>query len=160
MRKYFILFLVFLGTLYFSPGYSDESCAFCKPEVLKAQAFYEDDLCYILYTHKPIVQDHCLIIPKRHVELFHELSDAESARMGDLVKKLHNSLGERPYLLLQKNGSEVGQTVPHVHIHYLPYEGDSTFSFLVKMFWKNACCPISSEEMEQKTTAFKELLSK
>jgi diadenosine tetraphosphate (Ap4A) HIT family hydrolase len=65
--------------------------------------------------------------------------------------------GTSSYLLLQKNGYEVGQTVPHVHFHYIPRKaGDSsTLVFLFKMFLANAKSPISPEEMENVTTQLK-----
>ena len=44
-----------------------EGCAFCKERVIEKQKFYEDDLVLALYSHKPIVSGHTLIIPKRHV---------------------------------------------------------------------------------------------
>ena len=45
--------------------------------------------------------------------------------------------GTSPYLLIQKNGREVGQSVPHLHFHYIPRKGgdNSSMKFiLLKLF--------------------------
>lgn len=129
-------------------------CAFCDPKVLKAQSFYEDDLVYALYTHKPIVPGHCLIIPKRHVERFEGLTDEEACQICRVIKKVHLAamkvFGTTAYLLAQKNGWEVGQSVPHVHFHYVPRKKDDRIShfFWLQMYIANVSDPISSAEMQ------------
>jgi diadenosine tetraphosphate (Ap4A) HIT family hydrolase len=132
-------------------------CAFCDGAVLERQTFYEDDLVLALYTHKPILPGHCLVISKRHVERFELLTDEEILRIGQVIKMVNKavseSFGTSSYLLLQKNGAEVGQTVPHVHFHYVPRQaGDSSsLLFVLKMYLANLKAPISSEEMQQQT---------
>lgn len=154
-----IALIIVLGSFYFfliKPIYHsslDEACAFCDPAVLKRQTFYEDDLVIALYTHKPIYPGHSLIIPKRHVERFEGLTDAEITQIGRVIKKVNQAVmkvfGTSSYLLLQKNGAEVGQTVPHVHFHYVPRKAgdDSTIQFLANMYIANLKPPISQDEM-------------
>lgn len=154
------LFLVINGlyALYskkLSNELSQDPCAFCNPTVLKTQAFYEDDFVFALYSHKPILQGHCLVIPKRHVERFEELSDTEVVHLSRIVKQIDQSAIEvfdsSSYLLLQKNGKEMGQTVPHVHIHYIACKkegGHSLFQFMAKMWIANRKKPISQEMQE------------
>lgn len=106
-----------------------EHCPFCQDKVLEAQVFYEDSQALGMLTYKPITPGHLLIIPKRHVERFEELSDEEIASMGQVIKKVHQAASSvyktGPYLLHQKNGREVGQTVSHIHIHYIPLKAES-----------------------------------
>jgi diadenosine tetraphosphate (Ap4A) HIT family hydrolase len=129
-------------------------CAFCDPVVLNNQKFYEDDLVLALYTHKPILPGHCLIISKRHVERFEMLTDLEIAQIGRVIKKVNQAVEKvfqtSSYLLLQKNGAEVGQSVPHVHFHYVPRKAgdDSAFQFIVKMYIANAKRPLLHDEMK------------
>lgn len=130
-------------------------CAFCDPAVLKRQTFYEDDLVLALYSHRPIFPGHSLIIPRRHVERFENLTDEEITQIGRVIKQVHQAAMQvfktSPYLLLQKNGPEVGQSVPHVHFHYIPRKtGDgSTLKFLVRMYLAQIQKPISAAEMEE-----------
>lgn len=139
----------------FSQSSFNDYCAFCDPTVLKNQTFYEDDLVLALYTHKPILPGHCLIVSKRHVERFEMLTDAEITQIGRVIKKVNQAVEKvfetSSYLLLQKNGLEVGQSVPHVHFHYIPRKAgdDSTIQFIVKMYIANAKQPISKDEMHE-----------
>ncbi len=157
----FVTFLLIKPTHHMLPSY----CAFCDPSVIHRQAFYEDDLVLGLYTHKPIFEGHCLIIPKRHVERFEHLTEEEMARMGLLIQKV-NSAAQKiwdtsPYILLQKNGTDVGQTVPHVHFHFIPRKlgDDSTLFFLFRMFWAAFSKPISAQEMQTHIEQLKKELS-
>lgn len=155
----FLSAILVLAVLIFAIGFKQENqekiCAFCDPSVLAVQKFYENEQVMALYTHKPIFEGHCLIIPKRHVERFEMLSDQEILAIGQAVKVIDqavvNAFHTSAYLLLQKNGKEVGQTVPHVHFHYIPrHEGDdSTLKFLFKMLWANLSSPIPSSKMSE-----------
>jgi len=99
-------------------------CAFCDPVVLQTHTFYEDNLMRCLCTYKPVGPGHCLVIPKRHIERFEQLSDEEILAMGRLIKRINAAIqkinGPSSYFIWQKNGREVGQSVPHVHMHYIP----------------------------------------
>lgn len=152
------LLTALIGGIYFvspTPAHFNGYCAFCDHHVLESQKFYEDDLVVALYTHKPVMPGHSLVIPKRHVEHFDKLTDEELVHMGRVLKKVDLAMkkvfGTSASLLLQKNGVEVGQTVPHLHFHYIPRkEGDnSTIGFFIKMYIANASSPIPSQEMEE-----------
>lgn len=134
---------------------ANDDCPFCDPKILDDQKFYEDELVVALYTHKPIFPGHVLIIPKNHAERFEMLSEAEITQIGRVIKKVNKAVekvfGTSSYLLLQKNGKEVGQSVPHVHFHYIPRQAgeDSTLYFLLKMYIANFGDPINSNEMKE-----------
>ncbi len=153
--KWFLPFMILFGAALFSFSSSqknqDEDCPFCNAKVLDLQKFYEDDLVVALLTHKPIVPGHCLIIPKRHVERFEGLSENELMQIGQVIKKVDMAAQKvfkaKSYLLLQKNGKEAGQTVPHVHFHYIPrQEGDdSVIGFMIRMYMANLSSPIKPD---------------
>jgi diadenosine tetraphosphate (Ap4A) HIT family hydrolase len=138
----------------FSEGIT-KYCPFCDQQVLNNQKFYEDDLVMALYTHKPIMKGHSLIIPKRHVERFEELNEKELAQLMKVIKKVNqaavNVYHVSAYLLLQKNGHEAGQTVPHVHFHYIPRKSgdDSIIKFFYKMFIANVKKPIKHDKLQK-----------
>lgn len=163
----FILLCLLVGIYFLSPKsipFTD-ACAFCDPEVLERQKFYEDDLVYALTTHKPVFPGHCLMIPKRHVERFEELTDEEITEIGRVIKKVNLAVekvyGTSSYLLLQKNGKEVGQSVPHVHFHYIPRKGgdDSGLIFVLRMFIANVKKPISQNEICENVEKLKKAIS-
>jgi len=153
-----------IGVGYFfstKPAPFPTQCPFCDPTILERQTFYEDDLVLALCTHKPIYPGHCLVIPKRHVERFEHLTDEESAQIMRVLKEVDtavvNIYDTSSYLLLQKNGLEAGQTVPHVHFHYIPRKAGnySVVGFLFKMFIASVKKPISSEKTEKSVERLK-----
>lgn len=129
-------------------------CAFCTPEILQRQTFYEDEHVAALYTHRPIFPGHALIIPKRHVERFEHLTDTEMAHISQVLKKVDLAakkiFNTSAYILLQKNGREAGQSVPHVHFHYIPRtSGDtSVLKFFASMIFAEMGQPMPHEEMK------------
>ena len=132
-----------------------EYCAFCDFQVLDRQKFYEDASVIALCTYKPILPGHCLVIPKRHVERFDMLTGDEMANIGKVLQKVHMAAKQvfktSAYLIMQKNGVEVGQTVPHVHFHYIPrILGDSSIlKFLVKMYISNFGRPLLPSKLQE-----------
>ncbi|MFY7842489.1 MAG: HIT family protein [Rhabdochlamydiaceae bacterium] len=172
MGKKCIIFVTFLlvsftGGFYFFYSIFDqniEHCAFCNPNVLETQKFYEDDLILALYTHKPVLPGHCLVVPKRHVERFESLTNEEISQIGKVIKKVNQAVGKAfdssSYLILQKNGIEVGQWVPHVHFHYVPRKkgGISTFRFILKMCMANTKGPIAKSEMKKNVDKLKQTI--
>ena len=102
---------------------------------IPAKIEHEDDLCIVLHDIQPQAPVHLLIIPKRHVERFEELRADELAAMMELIKKVDGAAkkvyGTTGSVILQKNGAEAGQSVPHVHFHYIPCERGGTKNALV-----------------------------
>ncbi len=157
-KKLSFLLICLVGACFFSTpslAQAGEYCAFCDQAVLDYQTFYEDELVLALYTHKPIFPGHCLVVPKRHAERFDMLTDEEMVHIGTVIKKVDRAamkvFGASSYLLLQKNGSEVGQSVPHVHFHYIPRKAgnNSSIEFIIKMYLANAKRPIPEHEMHE-----------
>jgi diadenosine tetraphosphate (Ap4A) HIT family hydrolase len=127
-------------------------CAFCTSEVIDRQIFYQGREALGITTHKPAVPGHVLIIPTRHVERFEDLTPSEVLEMGETIKKVDAAVrriyGTTGYLLVQKNGREAGQTVPHVHFHYLPCQkGGSQVLLAIKFFLSPWLPARSAEEM-------------
>lgn len=131
-------------------------CAFCNPEILDAQTFYRGDGALGILTYKPAVPGHVLIIPKRHVERFEDLTSEEILAIGETVKKVdrrvRGAFGNTDYLLLQKNGRGVGQSVPHVHFHYLPAAKFLIARFFISPWLK----PLNQEELKCLKKTFSE----
>ncbi len=72
----------------------------------------------------PLAEGHTLVIPKRAVERFDELTADEAADLGRAVReaatRVMRATGAPGYNLLQNNGSVAGQEVPYVHFHIIP----------------------------------------
>ena len=160
MKKILITFTLLLLSLilFIKIGFKNQStqssCVFCQESVLEVQTIYATDRAAVIQTHKPVVDGHVLIIPKRHVERFEELTLEEIGEMQEAIKRVDraekNLYGNPAYLLLQKNGTDAGQSVPHVHFHYLPRQAnESHVLFALRMFLADLANPITREQMEE-----------
>lgn len=151
MKKIILVFSVFF--ILTVSGSSTANCPFCQEEVIERQLFYQGDEVLGIMTYKPAKKGHLLIIPTRHVERYEDLTPSEISEMGEVIKKVNQAVrtlyGTTGYILVQKNGSEAGQSVPHVHFHYLPCkEGESQFFMALKFFTSPWQSPLSAEEMK------------
>lgn len=158
MFKRFIFIGVFIMATIVSPNFLsatvDNSCSLCQKTILKNQKIFENEHVYVLYDYKPIIRGHCLVIPKRHVEHFQnltaeELLDAHAA-IGTLFEAAQKAYDASSYILLQKNGKAAGQSVPHVHFHFFPRkEGDfSDLGLLVRFYLTSFKGPLSQEQID------------
>lgn len=131
------------------------ACPFCDPTVIHNQSIYQNEDTMILLSYQPIAKGHSLIIPKRHVERYEDLTEAEILSINKMIKKLQSAvvetMGKSSYLLLQKNGKEVGQSVPHLHFHFIPREanGQSAYSLLLSFFIEIFRPKLSVPEMQE-----------
>ena len=137
------------------------SCPFCDNKVLQRQSFYEDSLVFGLYTHRPVVPAHFLVIPKRHVERLEELTQEELLQVHNALNKIHllsqKVFSTDPYFIHQKNGKEVGQSVPHLHFHYIGKKTNdySIVKFVYNMIRSQFEAPLSHEELQKVTDELK-----
>lgn len=140
-----------------------EGCVFCDPTILEAQSFYETKLSWALIPYKPVVEGHILILPKRHVERLEQVTQEEMADFKEVLEKVDPILRKLAQaggsLILEKNGPEAGQSVPHVHIHYLPRsQKQGQVSFILSFFMRPWLKPLSATEMQEKVTLYRELM--
>ncbi|GAA6008677.1 hypothetical protein JCM11491_003395 [Sporobolomyces phaffii] len=88
------------------------------------QVFYQSPLSLGIVNLKPLVPGHVLVIPKRVVPRFRDLTGDE---VTDLFKSVHeiSRVIEREFKAQALNvalqdGPLAGQSVPHVHVHIIP----------------------------------------
>ena len=79
----------------------------------------------------PVSPGHTLVIPRRHVRSFFDLSSDERAALLALLDEAKLQLDSefRPagYNIGINDGPAAGQTIGHLHIHLIPrYSGDQT----------------------------------
>lgn len=97
-------------------------CPFCDP-AQKYRQLTETKLVQAMYAKSPACKYHVLLMPKRHVRFFDDMTKAEEIELYSLLqyivrqarKKLPDFIG---YNLLSNNGGpQVRQRVPHCHVH-------------------------------------------
>ena len=103
-------------------------CIFCKIRTEELQ--FENQLAYSSRDSYPVSELHSLIVPKRHVETYFELTNEEIQACNDLILKtkdniLHQDPSVKGFNLGTNAGKVSGQSIMHCHIHIIPRrEGD------------------------------------
>ncbi|GAB6070646.1 HIT family protein [Thiomicrorhabdus hydrogeniphila] len=99
-------------------------CPFCNSEF-----YLENETCIARFDIYPVSKGHTLVIPKRHVETWFDMSQQEQIDAMDLVQKvkMYLDLEYTPdgYNIGVNCGEVAGQSIPHAHIHIIPrYKND------------------------------------
>lgn len=103
-------------------------CLFCDSK--KSGIAQENDLAYASYDSYPVSDNHCLIIPKRHVKDYFDMTNDELIACNDLIQMIKNEILENDNTVKGFNigtnaGKIAGQSIMHCHIHLIPRrEGD------------------------------------
>jgi len=103
-------------------------CIFCK--IIKEELQFENKLAYSSIDSYPVSEFHSLIVPKRHVETYFELTNEEIHACNDLILKtkekiLKQDSSVKGFNIGTNAGKVAGQSIMHCHIHLIPRrEGD------------------------------------
>ena len=103
-------------------------CIFCK--IRKEELQFENQLAYSSIDSYPVSQFHSLIVPKRHVETYFELTKKEIQACNELILKTKDKILKQDSSVQGFNigtnaGKSAGQSIMHCHIHLIPRrEGD------------------------------------
>ena len=101
----------------------DVFCKIINKELAADVVFENDDILVIKDIH-PQAPVHVLIIPKKHLDLLHEVSHEDLDILGKIfvvAGQVAEKLGveKNGYRLILNQGSDAGQVVPHFHLHFL-----------------------------------------
>ncbi|MCL2265559.1 MAG: histidine triad nucleotide-binding protein [Treponema sp.] len=101
-------------------------CLFCKiiAGVIPSKKLYEDDEMLAFLDIGPKAPVHFLVIPKKHIKSLLDMEISDAALVGRLFYKAQEIAKEQG---CEENGgcfvinakSDGGQTVDHLHIHFL-----------------------------------------
>lgn len=97
-------------------------CPFCD---LKSKYFVAEESKLVLTVNLfPYIDGHMLIIPKRHVEAFDELTDLEWKQLKKLItigkKIIKEHFGVTGVNFLYRQGNNSGISLGHLHFHLIP----------------------------------------
>ena len=100
----------------------------------------EDDEFFAFLDIAPLQKGHTLVVPKREVDYFFDLSDEEIGRMQVFAK--HVAVAIKKAIPCVKVGQAVlGLEVPHAHVHLVPMQSEKDLNFANKKL------ELSPEEM-------------
>ena len=102
-------------------------CPFCS--LPASRIVQSNDIALVIRDAFPISPGHTLVIPKRHIGSFFELTEGERVALFALVvvarTQIENEYRPSAYNIGINDGAAAGQTIPHLHVHLIPrYEGD------------------------------------
>ena len=101
-------------------------CVFCDIIAGKAEAYRicEDELSMCILDIHPYTKGHCLVISKRHIQWWHELTDEENTSLFKMAKVVANRMMDKfnpDFIFLYARGKRI----PHTHLLLIPtYSGD------------------------------------
>ena len=103
-------------------------CPFCPAKDHEILATHE--LAVAVSDSFPLTRGHALVVPRRHVASFFELTAEERQAMLDLLERakavIDSKYAPDAYNIGVNDGAAAGQTVMHVHMHLIPrYKGDA-----------------------------------
>jgi histidine triad (HIT) family protein len=102
----------------------ESGCIFCEIVAGKAEAYkvYEDELSLGILDINPFSRGHCLVISKRHVPWWHDLTEEETKSLFSvsriIVRKLKKALNPDFVCMYAR-----GKRIPHTHIFLVPTFG-------------------------------------
>ena len=99
-------------------------CAFCEIVEIKERTIIENELVWAFPTNMPITTGHSLVVPKRCVAKFEDLTTDEIKAIFSLASKIKIMLtatyGTEGFNVAYNEGKIAGQSVPHFHLHIVP----------------------------------------
>ena len=102
-------------------------CIFCN--LPKKRIIRESKYFIVTRDIYPISENHTLIISKRHIRFFEDLSLNERQELIELIFSIQQNLKKKfcyqDFNIGINDGENAGQTIPHFHLHIIPrIQGD------------------------------------
>jgi diadenosine tetraphosphate (Ap4A) HIT family hydrolase len=104
-----------------------DRCVFCRTLAgdLPSSPVFDNDLIVAFLDIRPANPGHTLVLPRRHVESFTELSTMEVEQLALCGQRIATALkqgfdGCEAVTFSLADGAAAGQDVPHTHLHVVP----------------------------------------
>lgn len=110
---------------------TDKKCIFCRMVEGKETCYKicEDDLSFAILDINPFSKGHCLVLPKRHVPWWHDLTETENASLFSVAKRVAEQIMKvlhPDFVCMYARG----RRIPHTHLFLVPtYSGDVVDKF-------------------------------
>ncbi|MBD3273039.1 HIT domain-containing protein [Candidatus Dependentiae bacterium] len=118
----------------------DKNCVFCKiiQKEIPSEIIKETENILVIKDLHPKAPYHYLVIPKKHIVNLNYIKDNDLfyvTEMGKVIRDISKDIQKEkglnkplPFNLISNNETEAGQSVFHMHWHFLSgknfYEGD------------------------------------
>ena len=106
-----------------------KNCVYCTLPAIQERKIIENDLAWAIPTNIPITVGHTLVVTKRHVAKYEDLTKEEKKAVEDIRVKIVDALKKlfqaEGFNFAWNDGKFAGQSIPHFHLHIVPRkEGD------------------------------------
>jgi len=102
----------------------DARCPFCSEFAAGRGIVCKTDHFFMRWDRYPVSEGHLLVVPKRHIQYFSELSVEEAGALGSAIQEaigiVRGKIGPDGMNIGINDGPAAGQTVPHLHVHIIP----------------------------------------
>ena len=100
-----------------------KDCLFCN--IPPVRIVLENELAYAVRDGYPVTEIHSLIIPKRHIQDYFDLTKEELIACDQLIRSLKDEISNSDnsvngFNIGMNSGETAGQTIFHCHIHLIP----------------------------------------
>ena len=98
-------------------------CLFCN--INSKDLVCDNEFAFASFDSYPVSKYHSLIVPKRHILDYFELTNDELLACNDLIKKIKKKIQNEDktvdgFNIGTNSGVAAGQSIMHCHIHLIP----------------------------------------
>ena len=98
-------------------------CLFCN--INNKDLVFNNEFAFASFDSYPVSKYHSLIVPKRHILDYFELTNDELLACNDLIKKIKKKIQNEDktvdgFNIGTNSGVAAGQSIMHCHIHLIP----------------------------------------
>ena len=98
-------------------------CLFCN--INSKDLIFDNEFVFASFDSYPVSKYHSLIVPKRHILNYFELTNDELLACNDLIKKIKKKIQNddktvNGFNIGTNSGVAAGQSIMHCHIHLIP----------------------------------------
>ena len=98
-------------------------CLFCN--INSKDLIFDNEFAFASFDSYPVSKYHSLIVPKRHILDYFELTNDELLACDDLIKKIKKKIQNEDktvdgFNIGTNSGLVAGQSIMHCHIHLIP----------------------------------------
>ena len=98
-------------------------CLFCN--INSKDLIFDNEFVFASFDSYPVSKYHSLIVPKRHILNYFELTNDELLACNDLIKKIKKKIQNEDktvegFNIGTNSGVVAGQSIMHCHIHLIP----------------------------------------
>jgi diadenosine tetraphosphate (Ap4A) HIT family hydrolase len=98
-------------------------CLFCN--INSKDLVFDNEFAFASFDSYPVSKYHSLIVPKRHILDYFELTNDELLACNDLIKKIKKKIQNEDktvdgFNIGTNSGVVAGQSIMHCHLHLIP----------------------------------------